>query len=477
MEQFFTVYGGALLEGFLITLFLLAALLFFVKRFWSNNNKTSLHHTYSPVIRFGGVALILGTLLTLFGNKLLVFPVTWWVFCAVLLLALLVGLWDDIRNAHWSFQLGAQVALLAILFFGGVKITSISSPLGGILDFSQGGFIIISFLLFLLWGIFILNAVNWLDGVDGLCASVLIITYSSIFFLALSPTVYQPPIALLCAILVGVTLGFFVYNYPKAILIGGTTSTLFFGLTLIFLSVVAGTKIATTLLVLALPILDALFVLGKRLQQKRSLFSPDKEHLHHILRARGWSDRSIVFFYSILTLCVSIIALSTASLGKFFAIILVFSLLAAILSFFHSKRKFSWFPIIILGVFLIAIVSVSVMQRETRSAWIAGGWYQLEVADSDTERAQGLSNRESLCARCGMLFLFPEAQQAEFWMKDMKFSLDILWLYEGKVVAKNENVPYPSLNPFGPDVLVDTVIELPAGATKDIPVGAKVYFW
>jgi uncharacterized membrane protein (UPF0127 family) len=75
-----------------------------------------------------------------------------------------------------------------------------------------------------------------------------------------------------------------------------------------------------------------------------------------------------------------------------------------------------------------------------------------------------------------MLFIFPTSTKRQFWMKEMRFSIDVLWIQGGQVVAKNERLPFPSLEPFGPPLAVERVLELPAGAAHDIALGTKIIF-
>lgn len=474
MEHFFLVYGGALLTAFFLTLFFLTAIIFIHKQYFYQQ-------TAILVSRLGGGALILSFLLTLWLNPSLHFPVSWWVFSGVLLAALLVGWWDDFKNISWQYQLLAQAGFLIALYLGGVQILTLTHPQGGVFSFEGTWLTVVGFAIFIAWGILIFNTINWLDGVDGLCGSVMFVVYGSLFILSLSPLVYQPALAILSVAALGVTGAFLICNYPPAKIIGGTSGSLFFGLVVIFVSVVAGTKIATTLLVLALPITDTFFVLIKRFLQKRSLFQSDQEHLHHILQRNGWSKQRIVGFYTLLTALIAGLALSTETLGKFTAIISVFIILGVILTFFHFRSMVSGKVFVLVGIVLsLCIAGVFLAHntaRPSQNIFVEGQWYKLEVAKTPLEREAGLSDRENLCPRCGMLFLFSEPVKPSFWMKNMQFSIDILWIQENRVVAKHENLPYPSLQTFSPGTLVTKVIELPAGAAHDIPIGAKIYFW
>lgn len=115
---------------------------------------------------------------------------------------------------------------------------------------------------------------------------------------------------------------------------------------------------------------------------------------------------------------------------------------------------------------------------------LGGTKITVEVADTDALRKQGLSGREGLRENHGMLFLFPVRDRYAFWMKDMRFSIDMVWIAKGVVASVNENaLPEPGvdlshLKLYIPDVPVDTVIELPSGFvhTHHINLGTPVYF-
>ena len=105
----------------------------------------------------------------------------------------------------------------------------------------------------------------------------------------------------------------------------------------------------------------------------------------------------------------------------------------------------------------------------------------VEVANDDAKRQQGLSGREVLPKDGGMLFVFDEPGRYEFWMKDMRFALDMLWLASGQVTEVTANVPAPSsATPepvrIRPQQAVDMVIEVPAGwaAANRVSVGDQV---
>ncbi len=97
--------------------------------------------------------------------------------------------------------------------------------------------------------------------------------------------------------------------------------------------------------------------------------------------------------------------------------------------------------------------------KEDRKIRVGESEVVVEIADEPVEWAQGLSGRESLGESEGMLFLFPESRKQSFWMKEMKFDLDMLFIDERKVVEIHENVPAPVEGQDGKEIKVQTKLE------------------
>lgn len=108
------------------------------------------------------------------------------------------------------------------------------------------------------------------------------------------------------------------------------------------------------------------------------------------------------------------------------------------------------------------------------TARIAGEAYALEIADTDSERQRGLSGREDLCERCGMLFVFDTPDRYAFWMKDMRFPLDIVWLSGDTVVFVAHDVLPDSSAILMPPALADQVLEINAGKGAGLSPGEKI---
>lgn len=103
--------------------------------------------------------------------------------------------------------------------------------------------------------------------------------------------------------------------------------------------------------------------------------------------------------------------------------------------------------------------------------------FSVDIADTEAKRELGLGKRETLCEHCGMLFVFDHPDRYAFWMKDMRFPIDILWIAHGRVVSLEESVDFHDQKRiYVPNEGADKVIELPAGSAErfGIHVGDNV---
>ncbi len=184
-----------------------------------------------------------------------------------------------------------------------------------------------------LWMVGIINTVNWLDGLDGLSAGVgtiaalLFAWHSYRLDLAGQEAVVAFPLAL-----AGALLGFLPFNFSPARIFLGTAGAYFLGYNLATMSILSPAKIATALLVLAIPILDSLWRVIDRLRQGHSPFQGDRGHLHFLLADAGWPTRVIVLGYYGVTLLFGLVAIfATTGLMK---LIILIGLGTAVLAVF-----------------------------------------------------------------------------------------------------------------------------------------------
>ena len=122
---------------------------------------------------------------------------------------------------------------------------------------------------------------------------------------------------------------------------------------------------------------------------------------------------------------------------------------------------------VILGVFALIFFSSLFFWyfnvKKYQEVEINGEKFKVELAQTSKEKNLGLGQRESMQNNKGMLFIFPESAEYAFWMKDMKFDLDIIWINDGRIVYIKKNASQYSSESINPEVRADRVLEIKAG--------------
>lgn len=325
------------LTSFLLTVTLMVFFILVARKIKWKGRKSQRHIHKKGVYRIGGIAMIVSFGLALIFNKELYISLELWGVMIASLLVLIFGVLDDIKEIFWKFQLSFQIAIAVFIFVMGIRIYYVTNPLnGGILSL-DGPWVIFSVTLVICWIILAMNSMNWLDGIDGLSGGVSLISALTILLLSLKAEVNQPPVAIICSAFSGCLLGFLIFNFHPSRVIAGTSGAMFMGFTLAVLAIFSGTKIATALLVMAIPVIDLLWVIMERFRKKKSLFLPDKNHLHYKLLDLGWSQKKIAIYYYLFTFLIALIALNTRAIGKGITLILAFFILATISVILNKK--------------------------------------------------------------------------------------------------------------------------------------------
>ncbi|HPN54869.1 MAG TPA: MraY family glycosyltransferase [Candidatus Moranbacteria bacterium] len=334
------IYISPFLTSFFVAAIIGAALILFAKKNNLNSERKVDRHIHAKNIsRFGGVALILAFVLTIFLDKRIIIDIPLASVLVASIVILIFGVIDDVKQLSWQKQLFFQIIIISFIYFLGVRLHFISNPFGGIflLDNPFGYFI--GFLVAVSWIVLLINSMNWLDGADGISAGISFITGVTILILSLRPEVNQPPIGIMAAAFLGGLLAFFILNFNPAKIMAGTSGSVFMGFILAVLAIFSGAKIATTLLVLTIPVLDALWVIGERIRAGQSIFLADKRHLHHKLLKLGWSQKKICIFYCGITALIAIISLNTRDESKLAAFLLLCFFMLIILYTVSQKAR------------------------------------------------------------------------------------------------------------------------------------------
>ena len=296
-----------------------------------------------PVPRAGGLAVagafaLIGTLLVIFSAQLGLSAgsgsaeLTSDGAAALLLgtvIAGVIGLIDDRYDLRARWQIIGQflIALIPIAF--GLRIAFISNPLGaGDLLFPDA----IALGVTIFWTLGMQNSMNFIDGLDGLSGGISLFAAVTLGVIAL-PT--SPLLAALSFTLAGALAGFLRFNFYPASIYMGTSGILAVAYALAVLALLGTAKVAAALLILGVPIIDALFVIVGRIAAGRSPYTPDESHIHRRLLSYGFSHRGSVLVLYALTAALSILALlltGSATLYAFMGLLVVLGGVIAYLS-------------------------------------------------------------------------------------------------------------------------------------------------
>ncbi len=209
-------------------------------------------------------------------------------------LIMFFGVYDDLYGAKAGVKFLAQGLAATMFYVLGGCIQALSLPFIGSVELPMA----LGFVLTVLWTVGITNAFNLIDGIDGLAAGTAL--FASLVMLVVSLTLDHPFVTVVSIALAAALIGFLRYNFNPASIFMGDSGSLFIGFILAALSV-HGTQKASTAIAVAvpliafgLPIIDTSLTIARRLVSGQPIFKGDREHVHHMLLARGWSQRRVV---------------------------------------------------------------------------------------------------------------------------------------------------------------------------------------
>ena len=260
----------------------------------------------------------------------------------------LTGVLDDKFNLSPAVQFAAQgvsalIAIASLIFIERFTNPFASGPdalviLPEMLDsISQFASLAAIVLVSLFWFIGMMNTVNWLDGVDGLAASVGLIAAAVTMIHMLREGQYS--VALLPTALIGALLGFLVFNFqPARIFMGG--GALWLGFALACIGIIGGAKIALLLLVMGVPIADVIWQMFDRWRHGRNLATSDRGHLHFRLTDSGWPPWRIVALYAAVCAGFGAVALvPQPPLFKLITLLVLFLMVIFVLLVLSRQRR------------------------------------------------------------------------------------------------------------------------------------------
>jgi len=308
-------------------------------------NERKIHNGNIP--RLGGVGIAAASLATIMVLILLQEPLAddfidhnriWPIIISGMIMFTL-GLVDDLVDLRARLKFFVQtIAALAVIAFG-FRFRVIMVPWGnGILELG-----IFSYPITLVWIIGITNAMNLIDGLDGLAGGICFIASLAfgIFFWVQGSTMA----AEICLAIAGAVAGFLIFNLPPAKIFMGDSGSLFLGFSLALLPLLgqgsegAQIGILSASTILAVPIFDTFAAMYRRTKAHVSFFTPDKNHLHHILLEKVKSTAMVLLIIYGITLLLALVSLSSLFLRAGWSFSLKLASLAAIALFFGIVNR------------------------------------------------------------------------------------------------------------------------------------------
>ena len=252
-------------------------------------------HT-KPISMLGGSAILLSFLIGIWLGEPIEREIKPLLLGSVVIY--LVGLIDDLYDLKPIIKLIGQILAATVVVSYGVTIDFISLPIGPTIHFGWLGIPITIF-----WIVAITNAINLIDGLDGLAAGVSVIALATIAFIAiLQGNIF---IIMICSVLIGSLLGFLVFNFHPAKIFLGDSGALLIGFIIGFVSLLGFKNITFIslffpIVILAVPFIDTLFAMIRRVKKGQHIMQADKSHLHHKLLDLGYTHRqTVILIYSI----------------------------------------------------------------------------------------------------------------------------------------------------------------------------------
>lgn len=257
------------------------------------------------------------------------------------ILILLLGFFDDKRKFTAKYKLYFQIIIVCFLYLVGFRMSNLTNPFGE--EILLG---ILSFPMTIIWFLLVINAINLIDGLDGLATGIGIIVNIVIGIVGIiNGNIF---IMVNSVILIGSLLAFLRYNFYPAKIFMGDTGSMFIGVNIAALAVtgtqqfkgIAAITLLIPIIVLIIPLTDTFLAIFRRVKQNINIFEADKKHIHHRLLNLGFNQSTIALICYFITFLFGLIAISFSIISKriVLSVLLIIAILLILLMFLLIKK-------------------------------------------------------------------------------------------------------------------------------------------
>ncbi|GIU00460.1 undecaprenyl-phosphate alpha-N-acetylglucosaminyl 1-phosphate transferase [Sulfurovum sp. TSL6] len=319
---------------FLISLAGMLILMIFAKKVGLIDipNERSVHK--KPIPRGAGISFILAVFITLFLFDLEYLKTYYYIYAAIAVV-FIAGVWDDLKNISPIIKFIFIFFSSIILYLHDVAIFSLGTYFG--YEMILPVWLVFPFTFFAIAGY--TNALNLMDGLDGLAASISIVIL--VTFLAIGLEYHDEFIISLSSFFIVTLLAFLLFNWNPAKVFMGDSGSLSLGMVIAILGIHSAQYITpvSILFIVALPILDTFIVMIRRMRRHRSPFHADKNHMHHFLFNVKGDIRYTVIILAMMQMIFSIIGYQVSQASDFLSLLLFILLFSIYLNLFDQRLK------------------------------------------------------------------------------------------------------------------------------------------
>lgn len=330
--------------SFAISAILVPVIIYFCNKFCLFDYVDGRKVHKNEISRLGGIAIFIGFIMPF---CFYIIPKSHYninlnLYIAALAIIFSIGLFDDIFNISAQYKLVLQIISASLVSASGLNINAI--PFLGI-DFtecSMENICLVSHIITIVWIVFFINAMNFLDGIDGLASGIFLIAFFFTAVLTFNDNLIFVGSFAITAI--GTVFGFYIFNFPPAKIFMGDSGAYTIGFLAATLPLfiledkLVSANFFVPLAIFIIPVVDAIYVIFRRIKNKSNIFHGDRCHIHHRLENLGLRDINVLIILYGFTIAGGLLSLVVSNInsGQYLYLMFIFFSILSICYYFIS---------------------------------------------------------------------------------------------------------------------------------------------